>query len=196
MDQQCTIKLKGESLHCKLLVDCTPPPPKASRPIASKRPQNLATPTSPALNNGPPDSLTTIHITPAPRPLHKHAESQEKKTVRQGPVLRQAWATRGTKRMHVANTCPHLTPAAIVATGHQNRWRRQSSAGSERPHCPSHDPAPFPLYNQSTTASRYISDHKDCGQKKKPGKRRSGGVLSLDEPVLWQRGEGGDCVTR
>ena len=34
-----------------------------------------------------------------------------------------------------------------------------------------HDPAPVSLCNRTTTASHYISDHKNRGQKK-PGKRR------------------------
>ena len=37
-----------------------------------------------------------------------------------------------------------------------------------------HDPAPFALYNHTTTASRCISDHKNRGQKN-PGKQRSDG---------------------
>ena len=52
-----------------------------------------------------------------------------------------------------------------------------------------HDPAPCSLDNQSITVSRYISDHKNHGQKN-PEKRRSDGLLCLDKAVLAQ-GEGG-----
>ena len=41
------------------------------------------------------------------------------------------------------------------------------------------DPAPFSLYNRSTTASRYISDHKKHGQKK-PGKHGGYGQPMCD----------------
>ena len=51
------------------------------------------------------------------------------------------------------------------------------------------DPAPLSIYNRSTTASHYISDHKNRGQKK-PAKQRSDGVLCLDKPVLAQGGAG------
>ena len=43
------------------------------------------------------------------------------------------------------------------------------------------------LCNRSITASHYISDHKNCGQKK-PGKRQSNGLLCLDKAVLAQGG--------
>ena len=43
---------------------------------------------------------------------------------------------------------------------------------------------PFP-YNRSPTASRYISDHKNCSQEKS-AKRRSEGFACLDKPVLAQ----------
>ena len=42
-----------------------------------------------------------------------------------------------------------------------------------------------PLYNQSTTAEHYISDHKNCGQKK-PGEGPSNKVPCLDKPVFAQ----------
>ena len=48
-----------------------------------------------------------------PPPLRKHADSLET-TVRWVPCLR---ATRGTKRMHVANTCPYLTPPSPSEAG-------------------------------------------------------------------------------
>ena len=53
-----------------------------------------------------------------------------------------------------------------------------------------HDPDPFSLYNRSTTASHYVSDHKN-GVQKKPEKRRSDGLLCLDKAVLAQGGGGG-----
>ena len=48
---------------------------------------------------------------------------------------------------------------------------------------------PFFLFNRSTTASGYISDHKNRGQKK-PGKQRSDGTPCLDKAVLAKRGGG------
>ena len=45
--------------------------------------------------------------------------------------------------------------------------------------------------NRSTTESRYISDHKSCGQKKNPVERRPDWVPCLDRPVLAQEGGGG-----
>ena len=53
-----------------------------------------------------------------------------------------------------------------------------------------HDPAPFSRYNRSKTVSHYISYHTNCDQKK-PRKRRSEGVPSLDKPVHAQGGGGG-----
>ena len=50
-----------------------------------------------------------------------------------------------------------------------------------------HDPAPFSLYNRSTTASHCISDYKNRRQKK-AGKRWSDGVPCLDKLVLAQGG--------
>ena len=53
--------------------------------------------------------------------------------------------------------------------------------------------APFPLYKRSTKASRYISDHKNRGQKE-PGKQQSDEVPCLDTPVLAQWGPGGTAI--
>ena len=50
-----------------------------------------------------------------------------------------------------------------------------------------------PAPHQSTTVSRCITAHKNHGQKK-PGKRRSDGVLCLDKPVLTKSREGGGYI--
>ena len=57
-----------------------------------------------------------------------------------------------------------------------------------------HDPAPFALYNGSTTASRCITDHKNRGQKKTQAVRRSDGLPRLDKAVLAQRRGGTQCI--
>ena len=67
--------------------------------------------------------------------------------------------------------------------------RCQQNVGMSRRNHHKHDPtAPF-LCNRSTTASHYISDHKNHGQKT-PGKRRSGGPPCLGKAVLAQGGAG------
>ena len=54
---------------------------------------------------------------------------------------------------------------------------RQHAVGSRRNrHKP--DPAPLSLCNWNANASRHISDHRNCGQKK-PGERRSDGAAVL-----------------
>ena len=58
-----------------------------------------------------------------------------------------------------------------------------------------HEPAPFSLYNQSTTASRYISHHKNRGQKK-PGKRRSDRSCAWTSRCLRKVGGGGGMGKR
>jgi hypothetical protein len=44
----------------------------------------------------------------------------------------------------------------------------KQNIGMSRRNYQTHDPAPLSLYHRTTTESRYISDHKNCGQEK-PG---------------------------
>ena len=46
-----------------------------------------------------------------------------------------------------------------------------------------HDAAPLSLYNQSTTAPPYISNHKN-GAEKKPGKQRSDVDLCYEQHIV------------
>ena len=74
-----------------------------------------------------------------------------------------------------------LTPPPPLAENHikTNSLGLQfhQHVGMSRRHYHKHNPAPFSLYNQSTTASRYISDHKNRCEKPMKTAVRQGPVL-------------------
>ena len=120
-----------------------------------------------------------------PPPLAQAHKSQED----DGQTGSRAWTspclrtTRSTKRRNVANTCPYLTYPSFTSTRTALGFSCKQNDGMSRRTCHKHDPAPFALYNRSTAASGYNSDHKNHGQKK-PGKRRSDGSRAWTSPCL------------
>ena len=119
------------------------------------------------LVSAPPPPLTGTYP-----PLHKHAESQENKG-QKGPVLRQASAC--TRRV-VPEECMWRTPwLRFISKRTELGCSCTQNVGVSKRDYHKHDVAPFSLYNRSTTASHYISDLKNCGEKK-PGKQKSDGV--------------------
>ena len=63
-------------------------------------------------------------------------------------------------------------PAMATLTMAKNHIKTESiglklqAVGMSKRNYHKHDPAPFSLYIRTTTASRYISDHQNRGQKR------------------------------
>ena len=74
------------------------------------------------------------------------------------------------------------TLAVVKPTSKQTALGRsvQQNVVLSRKDCHRHEPAPLSLYNGHTTASRYILDHNNCGQKN-DGQT---GFLCVDKAVL------------